>query len=186
MRENYSNERAVDGHPKTKPRKPKWPWFVSGFAVLLGLVIAIAGVVSGQQPSNTATAAPAPQTVTQTVTEPAPTQAVKTVTASPQTVTKTVTKTMTKTVPAPAEEQSPASGGVGDGTYMVGTDIKPGTYHTTGAVGGSLGNCYFARLSSTNTSDIIDNNNSTGPMTVTIASSDAAFETSGCESWVKR
>jgi hypothetical protein len=68
-----------------------------------------------------------------------------------------------------------------DGTYLVGTDILPGVYRTTGGFGGS--NCYWARLNSLNTSDIINNNNSSGPQVVEILSSDRAFLTENCEPW---
>jgi len=71
----------------------------------------------------------------------------------------------------------------GSGLYLVGTDIAPGTYHTTGDDGD--GNCYWARLSSTDTSAILDNNNTTGPTTITIYRSDKAFETDGCADWHK-
>ena len=71
----------------------------------------------------------------------------------------------------------------GSGLYVVGTDIAPGTYHTTGDDGG--GDCYWARLASTDTTNIIDNNNTTGPSTITIYSSDRAFQTEGCADWHK-
>jgi hypothetical protein len=48
-----------------------------------------------------------------------------------------------------------------DGTYLVGTDILPGMYRTPGR-----SSCYWARLRSLDTSDIIDNNNSTGPQVI--------------------
>jgi hypothetical protein len=71
----------------------------------------------------------------------------------------------------------------GSGLYLVGTDIAPGTYHTTGDDGS--GDCYWARLSSTDTSDILDNDNTTGPTTITIYRSDKAFQTDGCADWHK-
>jgi hypothetical protein len=66
---------------------------------------------------------------------------------------------------------------------VVGQDIDPGTYHTDSPSGG--GNCYYALLSSTNTSDIIDNNNTTGPATITVGSGVKAVETQGCDGWQK-
>jgi ATP-dependent exoDNAse (exonuclease V) alpha subunit len=63
----------------------------------------------------------------------------------------------------------------GTGTFEVGKDIQPGTYRAEARSG-----CYWARLSSLNTSDIIDNNNADGPVVVEIKASDRAFETSGC------
>lgn len=67
---------------------------------------------------------------------------------------------------------------IGDGTYVVGSDIPPGTYSSNGGSG-----CYWARLASLNTEDIIDNNISDGPQTVEILPSDKAFLTEGCGDW---
>lgn len=66
----------------------------------------------------------------------------------------------------------------GDGLYEVGTDMKAGTYKTSGTAG-----CYYAILNSTNTSDIADNNNTDGPALVTL-NSGKYFETAGCADWV--
>lgn len=68
----------------------------------------------------------------------------------------------------------------GTGTFVVGTDITPGTYHAEAQHG-----CYWARLSSFTTSDIIDNDNADGPTTVQIMPSDKAFTTSGCADFHK-
>jgi hypothetical protein len=66
-----------------------------------------------------------------------------------------------------------------DGVYVVGRDIKGGTWHTTGG-----GQCYYAKLGSTDTSNIIDNNNITGPATVDLGGA-YAFDISGGCTWVK-
>jgi hypothetical protein len=66
-----------------------------------------------------------------------------------------------------------------DGVYVVGKDIPSGTYHTTGG-----GECYFATLNSTNTFDIIDNNNFSGPETVDVSGA-TAFQISGGCTWTK-
>lgn len=66
-----------------------------------------------------------------------------------------------------------------DGVYVVGSDIKPGIWHTSGG-----GQCYYAILNSTNTSDIIDNNNFTGPDTVDVSGAHA-FDISGGCTWVR-
>lgn len=74
---------------------------------------------------------------------------------------------------------------ISEGTHVVGTDIEAGTYKTTGPVGSS--SCYWARLKDTagDGDSIITNNLTDGPATVTIKSSDAAFETSRCALWTK-
>jgi hypothetical protein len=90
----------------------------------------------------------------------------------------TVTVTQTPSV-SPMDEMS------GDGVYVVGQDIRKGTWHTTGAVGGSGGNCYYALLSSTDTQSIIDNNNTTGPATIMVGPGVAAVQVSGCNPWTR-
>src|SRR5690606_3576068 len=67
-----------------------------------------------------------------------------------------------------------------DGTYIVGTDIAPGTWRGTGGSG-----CYWGRGSgfSGELGDVSANDfGSSGPV-VTITSADRGFETDGCGSW---
>jgi hypothetical protein len=104
-----------------------------------------------------------------------------TITVSPS-AAPAVTVTVRPVAPKPA---SPHASMAGDGVFVVGTDIEPGTYHTSGAVGGSGGNCYYALLSSTNTSDIIDNNDVTGPATITVGAGVKAVDISGCQVWTR-
>jgi hypothetical protein len=68
----------------------------------------------------------------------------------------------------------------GDGMYIVGTDITPGTYKNTGVAG-----CYYARLSgfSNTTDDIIANNYTDSQAVVTIADTDKGFQSNGCGTW---
>jgi hypothetical protein len=66
-----------------------------------------------------------------------------------------------------------------DGVYVVGKDIPAGIYHTTGG-----GQCYYATLASTDTSNINDNNNFNGPETVDVSGA-YAFQISGGCTWVK-
>lgn len=71
-----------------------------------------------------------------------------------------------------------------DGVYVVGKDIPAGVYHTSGAPGGGSpgGQCYFATLGSTDTSNILDNNNFNGPETVDVSGA-YAFQISGGCTW---
>lgn len=67
------------------------------------------------------------------------------------------------------------------GVYVVGQDIKSGTWHTPGDGGNNGGMadaCYFATLNSTDTTDIADNNNFDGAETVDVSAS-YAFEIDG-------
>jgi hypothetical protein len=91
---------------------------------------------------------------------------------------------------APASSAPATSGpatSFGDGTHVVGEDIAPGTYRTSGPASGGLGMCYWSRLSNTSGEfdAIIANGVPTGPATVTIRSGDEAFETTGCSTWTK-
>jgi len=72
-----------------------------------------------------------------------------------------------------------------DGLYIVGTDIAPGTWRSSG---GSGFGCYAARLSGFGGTldDIITNELSTeGGLIMNIAASDRGFETTGCGTWEK-
>lgn len=82
-----------------------------------------------------------------------------------------------------AEEEAAANTITGDGLYVIGDDIEPGTYRATG--GGDL--CYWARLSglSGELGDIIANDLGAAKTTVEIQASDTAFETRGCGEWMK-
>ncbi|MFI1442405.1 hypothetical protein [Streptomyces fructofermentans] len=70
----------------------------------------------------------------------------------------------------------------GDGDFQVGTDIKPGTYRTTGNTD-SL--CYWERAkdASGEMDSIIANDNVTGTSYVTIQAGDKLFRSSGCGDW---
>ncbi|MFJ3925474.1 hypothetical protein [Streptomyces sp. NPDC090022] len=100
---------------------------------------------------------------------------------------------------APAPAQSGGTGGTagqskpqdtaqgkaaakGDGTYQVGTDIKPGTYRTTGNT--SLG-CYWetAKDSTGEMESINANDNVTGASYVTLTDADKVFKSTGCKDW---
>src|SRR5690349_9745632 len=100
--------------------------------------------------------------------------------------TVTATQTVTVTTPGPTVTVSvtPTTNAQGlatqisdDGVYVVGQDIPGGTWHTSGG-----SQCYEATLASTDTSNIIDNNNFTGPDTVSLAGA-KAFDISGGCTW---
>jgi hypothetical protein len=68
----------------------------------------------------------------------------------------------------------------GDGIWAVGVNIAPGTYSAPGGA-----DCYWERDSDLtgDASAILANDNPSGPVTVTIESGDAAFQTQGCGTW---
>ena len=145
--------------PEKRHRVRNWLFGIGGGVVVLLIGVAIGS--AGAKTTNTA-AQPAPTVTVTAAAQPAPA------------VTVTVT----------AKPKAPAMSTMnGDGVFVVGMDIKRGTYHTTGAAGGGGGDCYYALLSSTSTNDIIDNNNVTGPATITVGPGVKAVDTSGCNAW---
>ena len=66
-----------------------------------------------------------------------------------------------------------------DGVYVIGKDIPAGIYHTSGG-----NQCYYATLGSTDTSNILNNNNINGPETVDVSGAYALEISGGC-TWVK-
>jgi hypothetical protein len=92
-------------------------------------------------------------------------------------VDNSVQSTSTQTTPTSTSPQT----SFGNGTFIVGTDIQPGTYRTTGG-----SNCYYARLSGFGgtSGEIIANANTDGSgAIVTIEPSDVGFQSSGCNTW---
>jgi hypothetical protein len=153
--------------PVAAPGKSKrWlPWALGGLAFLVGLGIGGAG--SSTSAKTTTSVEPAvAATVTATLRVPVP---------GP---TKTLTHQILVTV-------TPGAGSsFGDGTYVVGTDIKPGIYKTSG---GGDGACGWTRLSnlSGGFEAIIANGIASGPTTVEVLSGDKAFQLEGGCSWSK-
>jgi predicted RecA/RadA family phage recombinase len=149
-----------------------WPWqrkaltIIGGIFGLFVLIAAISGAAHGGTPTK-AVADPGP-TVTVTQAGPA-----VTVTRSAPAVT--VTKTVTVKVTPTANAQGEATQISADGVYVIGQDIPGGTWHTSGG-----SQCYEATLASTDTSNIIDNNNFTGPDTVSLAGAKAFQIIGGC------
>lgn len=153
------------GPPQRQPRRqmPLWQ------PILFGVIILFAGVAIGAAAGGGKTAAAKPgPTVTATATLE------DTFTATPviSKVVATHTQVVTRTYTPPQPEQ------IGEGLYVVPSEIKPGRYHTTGGT-----DCYWARLSSTDTTDIIDNNNFSGPQTIDIQSGDKAVDFEGDCTW---
>ncbi|MFC8434341.1 hypothetical protein [Streptomyces sp. NPDC057253] len=70
----------------------------------------------------------------------------------------------------------------GDGDFQVGSDIKPGTYRTTGNTDGL---CYWERAkdASGEVDSLLANDNVTGTSYVTVKSGDKLFKSSDCHDW---
>ncbi len=80
----------------------------------------------------------------------------------------------------PKEQEAAKNVIAGDGIYLVGKDINPGTYRNGGTSG-----CYWKRSSGTSGDfgEILANGNESGPAVVTIESSDVAFTSKRCGQW---
>ncbi|TPQ24016.1 hypothetical protein FGD71_001080 [Streptomyces sporangiiformans] len=93
------------------------------------------------------------------------------------TVTETVTAKPKKT-----EKAGPVSSFSGEGEYLVGEDIKPGTYKSAGPED-EFG-CYWERAkdASGEFGSIITNNNLQGPGRVTLNQGEY-FKTNRCQEW---
>lgn len=83
----------------------------------------------------------------------------------------------------PVEKAPPVAESINrDGIYLVGREIKTGTYRTD-----SGPDCFWARLRNTSREDgsiITAGHLISGPQYVTLAKGDRAFESRGCNAWV--
>lgn len=165
---------------KKKVSTPVWVLGLLGL-LLLGAIGAAGASGKKTDTTNTASATvTATTTATTTITKAGGSNAIPA--AAPVTVTMTATKT--EAAPAPT---SAAPSGFGDGTYIVGSDIKPGTYKSAGPAAGGIDECYYER--DRNTDDplqkIIDNGNSKGQTVVVVKSGDYSVTFTGCQPFVK-
>ncbi|MEO3790154.1 hypothetical protein ABGB14_08065 [Nonomuraea sp. B10E15] len=170
---------------------------MSGLAALLGFLL---GVFVGFGASTPAEAPPSRITVTTEVTgapEPtAPTQTGPTQTAPSQPVPSETAPSQpvpSQTEPAPTgpaqtgpvqtggASTAPAGNPASLRTLVVGRDVQPGTYGTSGPAAGFT-MCYWARMRSAD-GDVIATGMPTGAATVTIEATDKAFQTGGCAEW---
>jgi hypothetical protein len=145
-----------------KPKSRKRLWLIIGVVVILLIVIGSIASNANKSSQPTTTIQPAQPTVV-------PTQ----VPAQP-----TVVPTQ-----APTQPKTASFATFTDGTFQVGSDIKPGTYRTqTGSPG-----CYYARLKGFGGTidDILANNNTDNPAIVTILPSDKGFVSQNCGTWTQ-
>ncbi|TDE41433.1 hypothetical protein E1295_30230 [Nonomuraea mesophila] len=196
--------------PPEYPRATSSPTIillVSGLAALLGFLL---GVFVGFGASTPAQAPPAKITVTTEVTgapeptaptQPVPSQEVPSQPVPSQPVpsqpvpsesepSQPVPSQSVPSQPVPSQSGPAQGGGVSTApagnpaslrTLVVGRDIQPGTYRTSGPAGG-FSMCYWARLRSTD-GDVIATGMPTGAATVTVETTDKAFQTGGCAEW---
>jgi hypothetical protein len=159
------------------PARGRRQWLKYGAVALVSLLIGAgigAGGGSADTGKSTAADTKAGPRPTVTVTETAEAEA-----EPAPTVTETVTAKPKKT-----KKPGPATSFSGEGEFVVGEDIKPGTYKTAGPED-ELG-CYWerARNASGEFEAIIANNNLNGPGRVTLNSGEY-FKTNRCQKWQK-
>jgi hypothetical protein len=140
-------------HPQKKSSRA---WQVVGGLVLTAVGFGIGASASGH-PATGATPAP---TVTRTI---------KPAVAAP--TTPVATKTVVATVKAKVS--------FGDGAWLVGRDVKPGTYTTVDEVAGS---CYWERHNLKNNGIIANGLVEGGHPTVTVRNGEE-FRTRECGDW---
>ncbi|KOV56863.1 hypothetical protein [Streptomyces sp. MMG1121] len=70
----------------------------------------------------------------------------------------------------------------GDGEFQVGSDVKPGTYRTSGNTDDM---CYWERAKDAKgeTDSLLANDNVSGTSYVTVKTTDKIFKSSGCKDW---
>lgn len=80
--------------------------------------------------------------------------------------------------PAPKPPAAPKTVIDADGSYVVGTDIAPGTYRSDGPVEGKA--CYFKRLRG---DEVVDSALTKQPQVIQIEPTDTVFKTDRCQPW---
>lgn len=71
-----------------------------------------------------------------------------------------------------------------DGAYEVGLELEPGTYRTEGSAVDLFPSCNWKRFRSGG-EGLVASGSSTGPTTIAIEATDGAFESRGCQPWVR-
>ncbi len=197
--DRYEGPEAAAGPPAASAGKssggPRRWWLLPTIALFIGIGLGGVGKSDGTTgaaaPTVTATvtkagAAGSPAaTVTApavTVTAPAP---AATVTAPAVTVTAPAPAPVTVTAPAAPAAPPPGPGAsVGDGVYVVGQDMQPGTYRVSGAV---TDGCYWAiTKSGSNGADIVQNDLPKGGFPQVTVKAGQDFKSERCGTWFKK
>jgi hypothetical protein len=140
-------------------RWPMWPWLVLTVA---GVTVTVVAAIVGTAASTNEAAEAPPTRVTVTATQ-----------------FQTSTVRITVTVAPPPEVPATA---LLDGIHVVGAEVQPGIYQTTGPSGTNAGGCYWTRTD--DGGGVIDNGVLNGPGTLTVYRMETV-ETAGCQPWQK-
>ena len=158
-----------------QPTRGRRRWLKYGAVALVSLSIG-AGIGAGGGSAETGEA-----TAADTKAGPRPTVTVTETAEADAKPAPTVTETVTAE-PMKNKKPVPASSFSGEGEFVEGEDIKPGTYKTAGPEGGF--GCYWERAenASGEFDAIIANNNLNGPGRVTLNNGEY-FKTNRCQEW---
>jgi hypothetical protein len=168
---NHARYDNPAGYPGTQQKKTN-RWLVALIVVTVGIVMCCLGTALANAISH----------------KPAtPTPAGTALGGQRSPVASAVSGIVGKVAPASHAPAGPATT-FGDGVHVVGTDIRPGTYHTTVKVeqAGFPFPCYWERESALDgeLSSVIANDDvAPGPLTVTVKSTDRGFKSQGCGTW---
>ncbi len=155
-----------------------------GGMIFGGVLVGVTGTRSGHS-SASPNPSPSPPAAVTTPSSTTNSSSAQTASSLQATMTATVTATMTTTVTVPPQPLAQ----LGDGTYLVPTQARPGIWSTNGVstISASLLGCYWARLRSTSgemSAVIASQNLAQGaPTTITVDRTDRAVKFSGGCTW---
>lgn len=169
--------------PQPTPGKQRRRHPVLSHAAVAVVALGIGAVIGSAGHSTDTTAGNAGTASTAQAAAPATSAAVTTPSASA--IASSPKTSSAAAAPATSASTVPTTVS-GDGEYLVGTDMQPGTYRTAGPSDGSLGMCYWERdkNASGDFDAIIANDNLTGSGLVTVQRGEY-FKTTGCQNWVR-
>lgn len=199
---SWPTAQAGPAGPVGTPKRPKRPWYrrtwvVALVAGILGIVIGAAAGSSSSSGSSTAISPAARRQIdaargAQQQAESERDQARDALNAAQSDLTtrKAALDKRKSDLDArerkitDAEKAAKANSFGGDGIYLVGTDIQPGTYK---AQPSPSGNCYTEvdRNLDGGLDSIMNNNNTSGPVVLSVPSTAKAVKVSGCGDFQK-
>jgi len=180
--------------PTATPEEPAASASIDDDTAARVTAISATADAAARQAASAATRTRAPEpTATSTKPESTPTATLAptatpthTPTATPEPPTPTPTEIQpTNTPEPPTATPTPEVFSFGEGVMIVGQDVPPGTYRSSGPDGGLYSACYWERLAgfSGQLQDIIANEFADYRQVVTIKEGDVGFNSEGCGRW---
>lgn len=174
---------APIAEPATPTKRRRWPWIVAVIAALLaGIGLGAAGASDPTGERAKAVAAREETVAQQEQDLQERTDSEKTALDDRKTQLDRQSADLARREREllPKEQEAAKNTIEGDGIFLVGKDINPGTYRNSGTSG-----CYWKRSSGTSGDfdEILANGNESGPAVVTIQPGDVAFTSKRCGTW---